>query len=56
MDQMIEVDVLIVGAGPAGLSCAIKMAQIAKAQGIEKVLQSLKKAAVLVITSCLEPF
>ncbi len=43
MDQMIEVDVLIVGAGPAGLSCAIKMAQIAKAQGIEKSIAVLEK-------------
>ena len=30
MEEHLEVDILIVGAGPAGLSCAIKLAQLTK--------------------------
>ena len=43
MDQIIEVDVLIIGAGPAGLSCAIHLAKLAKEQGVQKSIAVLEK-------------
>ena len=41
----IDVDVVIVGAGPAGLSTAIRLAQLAKDKGQELAITVLEKAA-----------
>src|SRR5260221_12397570 len=43
----IELDVLIVGAGPAGLACAIELAKLAKADGGELNIGVLEKAEAL---------
>jgi electron-transferring-flavoprotein dehydrogenase len=45
-DRM-ELDVLIVGAGPAGLACAIELARLAKADGGELNIAVLEKAEAL---------
>src|SRR5207302_10249481 len=45
-DRM-ELDVLIVGAGPAGLACAIELAQLAKGASTELSIGALEKAAAL---------
>ncbi|HUL04682.1 MAG TPA: electron-transfer flavoprotein:ubiquinone oxidoreductase, partial [Gemmatimonadales bacterium] len=45
-DRM-ELDVLIVGAGPAGLACAIELAGLAKRAGTELSIGVLEKAAAL---------
>src|SRR5438477_1080119 len=45
-DRM-ELDVLIVGAGPAGLACAIELAQLAKGASTELSIGVLEKAAAL---------
>jgi electron-transferring-flavoprotein dehydrogenase len=45
-DRM-ELDVLIVGAGPAGLSCAIELAKLGKAGGVELNIGVLEKAEAL---------
>jgi electron-transferring-flavoprotein dehydrogenase len=45
-DRM-ELDVLIVGAGPAGLACAIELATLAKAGGTELNIGVLEKAEAL---------
>jgi electron-transferring-flavoprotein dehydrogenase len=45
-DRM-ELDVLIVGAGPAGLSCAIELAKLAKADATELNIGVLEKADAL---------
>src|SRR5438105_14204198 len=45
-DRM-ELDVVIVGAGPAGLACAIALAQLAKAEGSEVNIGVLEKAEAL---------
>src|SRR2546430_11534710 len=45
-DRM-ELDVLIVGAGPAGLACAIELARLARAAGKELNVGVLQKAAAL---------
>src|SRR2546430_11771314 len=42
-----ELDVLIVGAGPAGLACAIELAQLAKGASAELSIGVLEKAAAL---------
>src|SRR5258706_3673375 len=45
-DRM-ELDVLIVGAGPAGLACAIELANLAKVDGTELNIGVLEKAEAL---------
>jgi electron-transferring-flavoprotein dehydrogenase len=45
-DRM-ELDVVIVGAGPAGLACAIELAQLAKRDGTELNIGVLDKAEAL---------
>src|ERR671936_2052469 len=45
-DRM-ELDVVIVGAGPAGLACAIELARGAKADGSELNIGVLEKAEAL---------
>ena len=45
-DRM-ELDVLVVGAGPAGLACAIELAKLAKADGAELNIGVLEKAEAL---------
>src|SRR6267154_6662947 len=45
-DRM-ELDVLIVGAGPAGLACAIELAKLGKADGGELNIGVLEKAEAL---------
>jgi electron-transferring-flavoprotein dehydrogenase len=45
-DRM-ELDVLIVGAGPAGLACAIALAQLAKREGTDLNIGVLEKADAL---------
>jgi electron-transferring-flavoprotein dehydrogenase len=42
-----ELDVLIVGAGPAGLACAIELAKLATAEGTELNVGVLEKAEAL---------
>jgi len=45
-DRM-ELDVVIVGAGPAGLACAIELAKLAKTRGAELNIGVLEKAEAL---------
>src|SRR2546426_9455321 len=45
-DRM-ELDVLIVGAGPAGLACAIELAQLAQADGSGLNIGGVEKTAAL---------
>src|SRR5438093_12059954 len=45
-DRM-ELDVLIVGAGPAGLACAIELAKLAKVDGADLNIGVLEKAEAL---------
>jgi electron-transferring-flavoprotein dehydrogenase len=45
-DRM-ELDVLIVGAGPAGLACAIELARLAQREGRELAIGVLEKAGAL---------
>src|SRR6266545_4081003 len=45
-DRM-DLDVLIVGAGPAGLACAIELAKLAKADRTELNIGVLEKAEAL---------
>ncbi|HEU5171816.1 MAG TPA: electron-transfer flavoprotein:ubiquinone oxidoreductase [Gemmatimonadales bacterium] len=45
--EAIEMDVLIVGAGPAGLACAIELAGLAKHAGTELQIGVLEKAGSL---------
>src|SRR6266571_1307643 len=42
-----ELDVLVVGAGPAGLACAIELAQLARRNGTELNIGVLEKAEAL---------
>jgi electron-transferring-flavoprotein dehydrogenase len=46
-DDAIEMDVAIVGAGPAGLACAIELAQLAERAGTELNVAVLEKAGSL---------
>src|SRR5260370_22508300 len=43
----VDLDVLIVGAGPAGLACAIELAQLARRAGTELSIGLLEKADAL---------
>ena len=43
--EELEVDVVIVGAGPAGLSCAIRLAEVLAEKGEERSILVLEKAA-----------
>jgi electron-transferring-flavoprotein dehydrogenase len=45
--EAVEMDVLIVGGGPAGLACAIEMAKLAKEGGAELNIALLEKAGSL---------
>ena len=47
MENKIECDFLIIGAGPAGLSCAIRLAQLARAQNQEPNIVILEKGAAV---------
>ena len=44
-ENTLETDVLIIGAGPAGLSCAIRLAQLAKEQSSSQSIMVLEKGA-----------
>src|SRR5712675_3757657 len=45
--ERMELDVLIVGAGPAGLACTIELARLARRDGTELNIGVLEKAAAL---------
>jgi electron-transferring-flavoprotein dehydrogenase len=45
--EHLETDIVIVGAGPAGLSCAIRLAQLAKEQSREYSITVLEKGAAV---------
>jgi len=45
--ERMDLDVLIVGAGPAGLACAIELARLARKDGSELNIGVLEKAAAL---------
>src|SRR5882672_9183745 len=45
--ERMDLDVLIVGAGPAGLACAIELARLARQLGNELNIGVLEKAAAL---------
>ena len=45
--ERMDLDVLIVGAGPAGLACAIELARLARQHGSELNIGVLEKAGVL---------
>ena len=45
--ETLEFDVLIVGGGPAGLACAIRMAQLMKESGTPLTVGLIEKGARL---------
>jgi electron-transferring-flavoprotein dehydrogenase len=55
--EVMEYDVVIVGAGPSGLSAAIKLRQISEKTGSDILVSALlRKDRKLVLTFCQELF